>query len=70
MKIEVVTLFPRMIAGALEFGVVGRAVERGLLRVGTEDPREAAARLSQVSVPWFSMRTAYEKTKRRARGTD
>ena len=39
MKIEVVTLFPRMIAGALEFGVVGRAVERGLLRVGTEDPR-------------------------------
>jgi tRNA (guanine37-N1)-methyltransferase len=39
MKIEVVTLFPRMIAGALEFGVVGRAVERGLLQVGTEDPR-------------------------------
>ena len=39
MHIEVVTLFPRMIAGALEFGVVGRAVERGLLAVGTEDPR-------------------------------
>ncbi|HET7755913.1 MAG TPA: tRNA (guanosine(37)-N1)-methyltransferase TrmD [Steroidobacteraceae bacterium] len=39
MKIEVVTLFPRMIAGALEFGIVGRAVQRGLLSVGTEDPR-------------------------------
>jgi tRNA (guanine37-N1)-methyltransferase len=39
MKIEVVTLFPRMIAGALEFGVVGRALERGVLRIGTEDPR-------------------------------
>src|SRR5579863_8700041 len=39
MRIEVVTLFPRMIAGALEFGVVGRAVTRGLLSVGTEDPR-------------------------------
>ncbi len=39
MKIEVVTLFPRMIVGALEFGVVGRAVTRGLLSVGTEDPR-------------------------------
>jgi tRNA (guanine37-N1)-methyltransferase len=39
MKIEVVTLFPRMIAGALEFGVVGRAVERGLVQIGTEDPR-------------------------------
>jgi len=39
MKIEVVTLFPRLIAGALEFGVVGRAVARGVLSVGTEDPR-------------------------------
>jgi tRNA (guanine37-N1)-methyltransferase len=39
MKIEVVTLFPEMISGALEFGIVGRAVKRGLLSVGTEDPR-------------------------------
>jgi tRNA (guanine37-N1)-methyltransferase len=39
VKIEVVTLFPQMIAGALEFGIVGRAIERGLLNVGTEDPR-------------------------------
>lgn len=39
MKVEVVTLFPRMIAGALEFGVLARAIERGLLSVGTEDPR-------------------------------
>jgi tRNA (guanine37-N1)-methyltransferase len=39
MKIEVVTLFPRMIAGALEYGVVGRAIARGLLGIGTEDPR-------------------------------
>ena len=39
MKIEVVTLFPRMIAGTLEFGIVGRAIARGLLSVGTEDPR-------------------------------
>ncbi|HXY76062.1 MAG TPA: tRNA (guanosine(37)-N1)-methyltransferase TrmD [Steroidobacteraceae bacterium] len=40
MKIEVVTLFPRMIAGGLEFGIVGRALARGLIEVGTEDPRE------------------------------
>ena len=39
MKIEVVTLFPRMIAATLEFGVVGRAIGRGLLSVSTEDPR-------------------------------
>ena len=39
MKIEVVTLFPGMIAGALEHGIVARALGRGLLSVGTEDPR-------------------------------
>ncbi len=39
MKLQVVTLFPEMIAGAARFGVLGRAIERGLLEVGTEDPR-------------------------------
>jgi tRNA (guanine37-N1)-methyltransferase len=39
LRIEVVTLFPEMVRGALEFGVVGRAVKRGLVQVGTEDPR-------------------------------
>ena len=39
MRLEVVTLFPDMIAGAIKFGVLGRAVDRGLLSVGTEDPR-------------------------------
>ncbi len=40
MQIEVVTLFPDMVRHALGFGVLGRAIERGLVRVGTEDPRE------------------------------
>lgn len=39
MHVEVVTLFPDMITGALRFGVVGRALERGVLTLGTEDPR-------------------------------
>jgi tRNA (guanine37-N1)-methyltransferase len=39
MQIEVVTLFPEMIRQALGFGIVGRAIERGLVQVGTEDPR-------------------------------
>jgi tRNA (guanine37-N1)-methyltransferase len=39
VKIEVVTLFPEMIRDALRFGIVGRAIERGLVEVGTEDPR-------------------------------
>jgi len=39
VQIEVVTLFPALITQALEYGVLGRAVQRALLRVGTEDPR-------------------------------
>ena len=39
MRVEVVTLFPEMIREALRHGVVGRAQQRGLLEVGTEDPR-------------------------------
>jgi tRNA (guanine37-N1)-methyltransferase len=39
MMIEVVTLFPEMVRGALAFGVVGRALERGIAPVGTVDVR-------------------------------
>jgi len=39
VRIEVVTLFPALIEGALRYGVLGRALERGLIQVGTEDPR-------------------------------
>ena len=42
LQVEVVTLFPDLIRGHLAAGVVGRAVERGLVRVGTEDPRSYA----------------------------
>jgi tRNA (guanine37-N1)-methyltransferase len=39
VHVEVVTLFPDRVDAALRFGVVGRALERGLLTVGREDPR-------------------------------
>jgi tRNA (guanine37-N1)-methyltransferase len=39
LHFEVVTLFPELIRAHLEYGVTGRAVERGLLEVGTVDPR-------------------------------
>jgi tRNA (guanine37-N1)-methyltransferase len=42
MRIEVVTLFAELVSGGLKFGVLGRAIERGLLAVGTEDPRAYA----------------------------
>jgi len=42
MRIAVVTLFPVMIREALTHGVVGRAVERGVLEVQCFDPRDFA----------------------------
>ena len=43
MRIAVVTLFPVMIREALAHGVVGRAMERGVLEVKCFDPRDFAA---------------------------
>jgi tRNA (guanine37-N1)-methyltransferase len=43
MRIAVVTLFPVMIREALSHGVLGRAVERGVLEVACVDPRDFAA---------------------------
>jgi len=42
VRISVVTLFPAMIREALAHGVVGRAVERGILEVEYFDPRDDA----------------------------
>jgi len=39
MQFEVVTLFPELIRDAVRHGVLGRAIERGIVRVGCEDPR-------------------------------
>jgi len=40
MNFDVVTIFPRMIAAGVAEGVVGRGIDRGLLRVGVHDLRE------------------------------
>ncbi|HXQ64508.1 MAG TPA: tRNA (guanosine(37)-N1)-methyltransferase TrmD [Steroidobacteraceae bacterium] len=42
LAVEVVTLFPDAVRAAVAMGVVGRALERGLVRVGIEDPRSLA----------------------------
>jgi tRNA (guanine37-N1)-methyltransferase len=42
VRFEVVTLFPALIEAGLSAGVVGRARSSGLLRVGTENPRDHA----------------------------
>jgi tRNA (guanine37-N1)-methyltransferase len=39
VHIEIVTLFPALLRDALGHGVLGRALERGLVSVGLEDPR-------------------------------
>lgn len=40
MKIDIVTIFPKMVEGPLSEGVVGRAIERGLLDVRVHDLRD------------------------------
>ncbi len=40
MKLDVVTLFPEMLSAVTEYGVTGRAVNKGLLQVETWNPRE------------------------------
>ena len=42
MRIAVVSLFPVMLREALMHGVLGRAVERGVLEVECIDPRDFA----------------------------
>jgi tRNA (guanine37-N1)-methyltransferase len=42
VKIVVVTLFPELVEQALRFGVLGRAIERGVLAVETVNPRQYA----------------------------
>jgi len=42
MRIEVVTLFPEFVAESLRIGVVGRALERGVVEFAATSPREFA----------------------------
>ncbi len=40
MHIDVITLFPEMVAAIAEFGVVGRAQRSGIVSLGFENPRD------------------------------
>ena len=40
LKLDIVTIFPRMVKAPLEEGIVGRAVQRGLLDVQVHDLRD------------------------------
>ena len=40
MRIAVVTLFPEMFAAISDYGITGRAIDQGLLRLETVNPRE------------------------------
>lgn len=42
MRVDVITLFPEFVQDCARIGVVGRAQERGLLRVQTWNPRDFA----------------------------
>lgn len=40
LQVDVVTLFPEMVHTVIEHGVISRAVQRGLLKLNTWDPRD------------------------------
>jgi tRNA (guanine37-N1)-methyltransferase len=40
MKIDIITIFPRMVQAPLAEGIVARAIERGLIEVGVHDLRD------------------------------
>ena len=40
LKVDIVTIFPKMVQAPLEEGIVGRAIERGLLDIRVHDLRE------------------------------
>jgi len=40
VRVQIVTLFPDMVNAVGEHGVVGRAVDRGILSIGCQDPRQ------------------------------
>ncbi len=40
MRVQIVSLFPEMVQTVADYGVVGRAVSRGLLTVACRNPRE------------------------------
>jgi tRNA (guanine37-N1)-methyltransferase len=42
MRVDVVTLFPEMVDHAVRFGVAGRALQRGMWRMGLWNPRDYA----------------------------
>ena len=43
MQMQVVTLFPELVNAVAEYGVVGRAVERGIVALDYQDPRDYTA---------------------------
>lgn len=40
VDVKIITLFPEMVATVAEYGVVGRAMQRGLLKLGCVNPRD------------------------------
>lgn len=42
MHVGLVSLFPEMVTGALQYGVIGRAKHNGLLKLAIENPRDFA----------------------------
>ncbi|MDH5632785.1 MAG: tRNA (guanosine(37)-N1)-methyltransferase TrmD [Gammaproteobacteria bacterium] len=40
MRVEIISIFPEMFDAVRRYGITGRAVENGLLQIGTRNPRD------------------------------
>src|SRR5260370_40806909 len=49
LRVEVLTLFPRMISGYLEESILGKALKAGLISVQTIDIRDHAERKHRIA---------------------
>lgn len=47
LQVEVITIFPQMVDSGMQYGVVGRAIDSGILTVNTRNPRDYTHRMSQ-----------------------
>ena len=46
MKFSVITIFPQIINANLELGIVGKAIEKGKIKVSTNNPRDYSKNLT------------------------
>ena len=53
MRIDIMTLFPDTVGDVLSESILGRAQERGILRIETHQIRDYTANRQKMPTPWW-----------------